>query len=94
MGCFDKVLIIKGLKFCLFIEAIRVLKNRRRYGAIASPLRCNRVAFTVQWRCVYGAPAPRLHGNGESFLPKSRKRRYQGEQGYPFSALFAPVFKC
>uniref|UniRef100_UPI0040268BEA hypothetical protein n=1 Tax=Prevotella sp. TaxID=59823 RepID=UPI0040268BEA len=48
MGCFDKVLIIKGLQFYLFTEAIRVLKNRRCYGAIASPLRCNRVAVTVQ----------------------------------------------
>ena len=73
MGCFDKVLIIKGLKFCLFIEAIRVLKNRRRYGAIASPLRCNRVAVTVQSRRGYTVTAKLFGRQAADGVVKGRK---------------------
>ena len=40
----------------------------RRYGAIASPLQCNRNAVTVQSHRRYSAIAPRLHRNGDAFL--------------------------
>ena len=40
----------------------------RRYGAIASPLQCNRNAVTVQSQRDYSAIAPRLHRNGDAFL--------------------------
>ena len=44
------------------------VQSRRRYSAIASPLRCNRNAVTVQSQRRYGAIAPRLHRNGDAFL--------------------------
>ena len=47
MGNFDKSLIIKDLCILRFFGGAFVLNLRRRYGAIASPLRCNRDAVTV-----------------------------------------------
>ena len=32
--------------------------------------------------------------HGKKTWPKSRRRRCQRAEGYPFSALFAPVSKC
>ena len=42
----------------------------------------------------YGVTATRLYRNGKQKWPKTRRRRCQEAEGYPFSALFAPVFKC
>ena len=38
------------LQSYLFFDVTKALKRRRRYGVIAVPLRCNRVAVTVQSR--------------------------------------------
>ena len=70
------------------------IRLRCRYGAIAMRLRCNGDAITVQSRCDYGVTATRLYRNGKQKWPKTRRRRCQEAEGYPFSALFAPVFKC
>ena len=61
---------------------------------MTSPLQCNRDAVTVQSRCRYGIIATRLHRNGKTFWPKTGRRHCQRAEGYPFSALFAPVSKC
>ena len=94
MGCFNKLLIIKVLYFWRFVSIANSLKWRCRYGAIAMRLRCNGDAITVQSRCDYGVTATRLYRNGKQKWPKTRRRRCQEAEGYPFSALFAPVFKC
>ena len=94
MGRFGKRLIINGLCFWLFPSVANSLKMRRRYGAIASPLRCYRVAVTVRSRCDYSVTATRLHRNGKQKWTKSRRRRCERAKGYPFSALFDPVSKC
>ena len=70
------------------------VQSRRRYGAIASPLRCNRDAVTVQSHRRYGVIATRLHRNGKHFWQKTDCRHCQRAEGYPFSALIAPVSKC
>ena len=59
MGRFSKPLTINVLQFYLFFDVTKALKRRRRYGAIAVPLRCNRDAVTVQSRRRYGAIATR-----------------------------------
>uniref|UniRef100_UPI004025B7B1 hypothetical protein n=1 Tax=Prevotella sp. TaxID=59823 RepID=UPI004025B7B1 len=50
MNYFGKWLIIKRLRFQWLFGVANSLKWHRRYGAIASPLRCYRVAVTVQLR--------------------------------------------
>ena len=50
MRHFDKSLITKQLRFLQFPDVADATILRRRYGAIASPLRCYRVAVTVQSR--------------------------------------------
>ena len=47
MGDFGKWLIINELYILRFLGIAFLLILRRRYSAIASPLRCNRVAVTV-----------------------------------------------
>ena len=74
MSDFDKSLIIKDLRILRFFGGAFVLNLRRRYGAIASPLRCNRIAVTVQSRRRYTVTATRLHRNGNGFWQKSRLR--------------------
>ena len=76
------------------ISVAVTVQSRRRYGAIASPLRCNRVAVTVKWHHRYGAIATRLQCNGKNFWPITDRRHCQRAEGYPFSALNAPVLKC
>ena len=70
------------------------VQSHRRYGAIASPLRCNRDAVTVQSHRRYGVIATWLHRNGKHFWQKTDCRHCQRAEGYPFSALIAPVSKC
>ena len=70
------------------------VQSRCRYGAIASPLRCNRDAVTVQSYRRYGVIATRLHRNGKHFWQKTDCRHCQRAEGYPFSALIAPVSMC
>ena len=57
MDNFGKLLIIRSLCFQRFFSVANSQKSRRRYGAIALPLRCNRVAVTVQSHCRYGVTA-------------------------------------
>ena len=59
MGHFGKLLAIKRLCFQRFFGVANPLKSRRRYSVIASPLRCNRIAVTVQSRCRYSVIATR-----------------------------------
>jgi len=47
MGCFDNILAINWLHILRFSGVADTLILRRRYGAIALPLRYNRVAITV-----------------------------------------------
>ena len=74
MSGFDKSLIVKDLRILRFFAGAFVLNLRRRYGALASPLRCNRTAVTVQSRRRYTVTATRLHRNGNGFWQKSRRR--------------------
>ena len=94
MGCFDNILVINWLHILRFPGVADTLILRRHYGAIASPLRCNRVAVTVQSRCDYSVTATRLHRNGKTFWQKTSPWHFQMAEGYPFSALNAPVPKC
>ena len=57
MTCFGKTLNIKRLYFHYFPGVAIRLILRRRYSAIASPLRCNRVAVTVKSRRDYTVTA-------------------------------------
>ena len=57
MRRFDKNLITKQLRFLQFPDVADAMILRRRYGAIASPLRCNRDAVTVQSRRDYSVTA-------------------------------------
>ena len=63
-------------------------------GFSALPIRLNGVAVTVQSRRRYGVIATRLHRNGKHFWQKTDCRHCQRAEGYPFSALIAPVSKC
>ena len=83
MSRFDKSLIINMLYFLWFSDNTDTLISRRRYGAIASPLRCNRVAVTVQSRRRYGAIA-KLFG----------RKHADKAVASGFSALNGPVPKC
>ena len=94
MRHFDKNLITKQLRFLQFPDVADAMILRRRYGAIASPLRCNRVAVTVKWHHRYGEIATRLQCNGKNFWPITDRRHFQRAKGYPFFALFDPVSKC
>ena len=67
---------------------------RRRYGVIALPLRCNRVAVTVKWHRRYGVTATPSRCNGKDFGPKTDWRHCKMAEGYPFSALKSPASKC
>ena len=87
MSHFDKTLNIKRLYFHYFPGVADTLILRRRYSAIAMPLRCNRVAVTVKWRRDYTVTA----------TPFGQKPTGDAAKGAPrshFSALFAPVSKC
>ena len=83
MSRFDKSLIINMLYFLWFSDNTDTLISRRRYGAIASPLRCNRVAVTVQSQHHYGVTA-KNHG---------RKRAGKAFSS-SFFALNVAVPKC
>ena len=74
MGYFDKHLTIKLLYSQQFSDS-----------KIASPLRCNRDAVTVQSRCRYGVIATRLHRNGNGFLAKKLLAMLQKGTSEPFS---------
>ena len=63
---------------------ISVVFDSHFYAKIALPLRCNRSAVTVQSQC----------RNGNSQWQKNARSSCQEAEGYPFSALFAPVVKC
>ena len=54
----------------------------------------NRVAVTVKWRCDYSVTATPFGYYRKKIWPKIRRRSCQRAEGYPFSALFAPVPKC
>ena len=62
MDYFDKHLTIKLLYFQQFSDS-----------KIASPLRCNRVAVTVQSRCRYGAIAMPLRCNRDAVTVQSQR---------------------
>ena len=94
MGCFDNILAINWLHILRFPGVADTLILRRRYGAIALPLRYNRVAVTVQTRRDYSVTATRLHRNGKTFWQKTGPRHFQMAEGYPFAALNTPVPKC
>ena len=59
-----------------------------------SPLRCNRIAVTVQSRLHYTVTATPSHRNGKVFWPKPVRRCYQGAPRSLFSALKEPASKC
>ena len=73
MGRFRNSLITKDLRVLRFLGVANALISHCRYGAIASPLRCNRDAVTVQSRCDYGVTATRLHRNGNDFWQKTSR---------------------
>ena len=94
MGCFDNMLAINWLHILWFPGVADTLILRRRYGAIALPLRCNRVAVTVQSHCRYSVTATPFGYYRKKNWQKSRQRRGQEAEGYPFPALNALVSKC
>ena len=73
---------------------ISVVFDNHFYAKIALPLRCDRSAVTVESRRHYGVTVLRLHRNGNSQWQKTARSSCQEAEGYPFSALFAPVVKC
>ena len=83
MSRFDKSLIINMLYFSWFSDNTDTLISRCHYGAIASPLRCNRDTVTVQSRRRYGAIA-KLFG----------RKHADKAVASGFSALNGPVPKC
>ena len=94
LGCFCKWLTISELCFWRFPGVANPPNWRCRYTVIASPLQCNRVAVTVQSHCRYGVTATPFGYYRKKIWPKIRCRSCQRAEGYPFSALFAPVPKC
>ena len=94
MDDFGKLLIIRNLRFNGFFSVANSQKSRRRYGAIALPLRCNRVAVTVQSRRHYGVTATAFGYYRNKNGSKCRRRCCEEAEGYPFPALNAPVSKC
>ena len=87
MSRFDKSLIIKDLRVLRYFGVAFLRISRCRYGAIAMPLRCNRVAVTVKWRRDYTVTA----------TPFGQKPTDYADKGAPlscFPVLNAQAFKC
>ena len=87
MSRFDKLLIIKGLRALRYFGVAFLRISRRRYSAIAMPLRCNRVAVTVKWRRDYTVTA-------RAFGQKPTDYADKGAPLSCFPVLNALAFKC